>query len=419
MPSSRQTVLKWFVLRSNRARAVAALLLAGIASLAQDINPLTTSEPSPAVRFRDLFPPAMRDTGFLLMTWQWLGLIGIAVACWLASRLGRILMSLVLRARSRVMGQPTALATAKQLKRASGWLTAAGVALESLPYVALPTWLEGPMVGVLRIFGILSLIMLAWAIWEAASEHLAQKVSGEKRAENLFLPFFGKVVRSLIVIAGVLAIVASFGYNVGALLAGLGLGGLVIALAAKDSVENVFGSLTIIFDMPFAIGDWIKIGTVEGMVQEINLRSTRIRTGGDSLITLPNSTLIKASVENMGARRFLGIKITAKVALDTPKERILSFCEVVRKSLESNEAIRPDGQFVRATGLSDTGIEVTVQFNLAGTGYSDELRERENVTLIILEAAEETQIHLAGSLPVTSMPGRPVEAPGSALPQVS
>src|SRR5213075_891075 len=130
--------------------------------------------------------------------------------------------------------------------------------------------------------------------------------SVDKRTERLLVPVTRKFVAVIILIGGLLveAWVLFGGQHGAEAIAGLGIGGLAVALAAKDSVENVFGSLTILFDMPFALGDWVKIDKVEGVVEEINLRSTRIRTFEDSLITLPNSNLIKASVENFGARRF-------------------------------------------------------------------------------------------------------------------
>src|SRR5205085_10627722 len=103
----------------------------------------------------------------------------------------------------------------------------------------------------------------------------------------------------------------------------------------KDSVENVFGSLTILFDMPFALGDWVKIDKYEGIVEEINLRSTRIRTFEDSVITLPNSNLIKAAVENYGARRYRRQRFQIRVSYANRAENLDRFIASVRKYVDS------------------------------------------------------------------------------------
>jgi small-conductance mechanosensitive channel len=132
------------------------------------------------------------------------------------------------------------------------------------------------------------------------------------------------------------------------LLAGLGIGGIAFALAAKDTVENLFGSVTVLVDRPFQVGDWVVIGDQEGTVEEIGFRSMRLRTFYNSRITIPNSLLVKSAVDNLGARRYRRVKCMIGVQYDTPPDRIEAFCEGIRELIRRHPAglcrgVEPDG----------------------------------------------------------------------------
>jgi MscS family membrane protein len=169
----------------------------------------------------------------------------------------------------------------------------------------------------------------------------------------------------------------------------------VIALAAKDSVENIFGSLTILFDMPFGIGDWVKIGPdVNGIVEEINLRSTRVRTFDDSVITVPNSNLTKAAVENFGARRQRRINLTLGISHQNELDHVLTFADKLRDYMRTHANIRQDNAYAYVTGLTDAGVSVLVQGYIMTADYEEELRIRQELVEAMARLAAETEVNL-------------------------
>ena len=135
---------------------------------------------------------------------------------------------------------------------------------------------------------------------------------------------------------GILIVLQNMGVNVFSLLAGLGLGGLAFALAAKDTAANLFGSIMILTDRPFKIGDWVKMDGVEGTVEEIGFRSTRVRTFYNSLITIPNATIANVQIDNLGVRQYRRTTATLGVTYDTSMEKMNQFVEGIRKIIEGN-----------------------------------------------------------------------------------
>lgn len=189
------------------------------------------------------------------------------------------------------------------------------------------------------------------------------------------------------------------GYGQGAAPSGGGFGGVALALAAKDSVENLFGSLTIVLDMPFAVGDWIKMDKIDGVVEEINLRSTRIRTFDDSLITLPNSNLIKASVENMGARRFRRFRSQILVSSINDSEAIRTFLDAGRAMLAANPKVRQSDASIRVNDISDAGLRIQVTAYLDVATAEEELEQRETLILGLVAASAQAGVNMGVAVP--------------------
>ena len=122
--------------------------------------------------------------------------------------------------------------------------------------------------------------------------------------EKTLISALQSVLRFAIIFVGAVFVADSMGFDLTSLIAGLGISGLALALAAKDSISNFFGAITVLLDRPFKVGDWIIVGAAEGEVIEINLRTTLIRTSADTIITMPNANLVNTPVENVGKRRW-------------------------------------------------------------------------------------------------------------------
>lgn len=233
-------------------------------------------------------------------------------------------------------------------------------------------------------------VWLTLGIWDVVCQRIANRAAGiDSRAERLLIPLIRKFVRGMIVVVGALIALSVFAVDWKSMIAGLGLGGLLVALAAKDSVENLFGSVTILFDMPFQLGDLVKVSGVEGTVEEINLRSTRIRTPEDAVVTLPNSNLIKASVENFGARRKRRQRLTLRVSYKTPPDKLKQLVEKTRAYLQSKEWAAQDSCVVEVQDFNELSISILIQFFIVSNTYAEEMAYRGEALTQTLAFAEE------------------------------
>jgi MscS family membrane protein len=183
--------------------------------------------------------------------------------------------------------------------------------------------------------------------------------------------------------------------DVGSLLAGVSLGGLAFSLAARDTVANLFGSVSIFLDKPFQVGDWVVVDGVEGIVEEVGMRSTRIRTFYDSLVSVPNSRAADANVDNYGERRHRRTYVTVRVTYDTTPAQLEAFTDGVRAILAAHPKVRKDKYEVHFSGFGDSGLDVMVYFFFTVASWSEELEGRHEVFLELLRLAHAVGVSFA------------------------
>jgi len=218
--------------------------------------------------------------------------------------------------------------------------------------------------------------------------------------------------KSLKVLTGVLAVlflIQNLGYSVSGLVASLGLGGLTVALAAKDTVSNFFGSIIIIVDSPFKVGDWIKTGNVEGVVEAIGFRSTKIRTFEKSLVSVPNFAIANQSVENFSLRKRRRIRFSLGIEYRTSIEKIELALNNIRKLISENKNIHDDFFLVNLNRMADSALEIFVYCFTTTSVWKDYLEIQEALYLDILRMLEREGIGVAfpsQSLYIEKMPQR-------------
>lgn len=180
-----------------------------------------------------------------------------------------------------------------------------------------------------------------------------------------------------------------FGLNLNGLIAGLGITGLALALAARDSVANIFGAISIIIDQPFNVGDWILVEDIEGEVVQIGLRTTLIRSSADTLITVPNSNLVNSPVENFSQRRFRRIQPSFEFEADSDPASLKDFCEkLLAKVKDDPRAVKDDDSWVKINGFGPS--KVTVSCNFYSVQSSSSQREMtEDLLLLAKEIAKD------------------------------
>lgn len=256
--------------------------------------------------------------------------------------------------------------------------------LEKYLVLGLQIWLSFNAIQLIYIsIDALGLLMKDWA------------AKTETTLDDQLAPFATKTLKILSIILGVLISLQNFGFNVVSLLAGLGLGGLALALAAQDTAANLFGSITILFDSPFKVGDHVRIGDTEGLIEEIGFRSTRIRTPYGSLVTIPNSTVAKEKIDNLGMRPHRRIRQILGVHYDTPAEKILQFCEGIRYLILQEEKIIRDSISVHFNSYNASSLDILVNFNLSITDPKEEAQRQEVIFCDILKLAKKMEIDFA------------------------
>ena len=189
-------------------------------------------------------------------------------------------------------------------------------------------------------------------------------VEGENLAARRSLASVAEAIgRLAVVVLGVFVVAGLIGLNLNGLIAGLGITGLALALAARDSVANIFGAISIIIDQPFNVGDWIIVDDVEGEVITIGLRTTMIRTGNDTIVTMPNSNITNSPVENFTMRRFRRIRPTFEFEEDSDEGSLKRFCEVLcEQVLEDPRATKIEDSWVKITNSLPPKITISCNF---------------------------------------------------------
>ena len=205
---------------------------------------------------------------------------------------------------------------------------------------------------------------------------------------SMGFPVISLVLKIVVVVTGLAALLRLFNFDVGTVLAGLGIGGLAIALAAQDTLKNFFGSIMLIADHTFRVGDLVKIGGNEGVVESVGLRNTRLRGLDDSLLTVPNSDLTTSHVTNFGARRFRRFRTQFEVAHGTPPGVLEQFREGVLDLIRNHPQIRQQKYEVAVSDLGSSGIQILIQVFFEVTDGHAELIARDSLILDILRLTE-------------------------------
>lgn len=237
-----------------------------------------------------------------------------------------------------------------------------------------------------------------WALYrseEKINEAIIKKFSPDSDITLSFLPLFSKTTKIAIIVIGATIIVQLWGYNIGAIITGLGIGGLAVALAAKDTLANLFGSLTILLDRPFKVGDWVICSGVEGTVEDIGFRTTKIRTFAKALVSVPNASISTSSTTNWSMRDRRRIKYSLGVTYAASCDQMESAVNQVKQMLSDHEQIHDDGLMVYFDTFADSSMNIFVYCFTRTAVWSEYLAIRQDVNLKIMRIFEDLDISFA------------------------
>lgn len=332
-----------------------------------------------------------------LYPWQYAGiLIVILAALFLYLLLDRIIKVIVMRVARRFMDLSVKSQKAlRSIHRLLSLLICVAMLRLVLPLLALPARSLAGIFTLLKVASIILLVMITLRVIDIVRhylEGLADQTSN--RMDDQSLPLLSKMAKILVVILGVMAVLDSFDVNVTALVAGVGLGGLAIALAAQDTVKNLLGSFMIFIDRPFQVGDYIVGSNYEGTVREVGFRTTRIEKTDTAIIAVPNGVIVNDAITNLGMRRQRLYSINLDVDYDTSPEDMQRFTRRIRAYLDTLEQVDLPKTLVRFTALKESALNVLVRIHFHSDSYDDELASRESINLEILKIAKEVGVDL-------------------------
>ena len=281
-------------------------------------------------------------------------------------------------------------------ERPVGIIILALLAMVILPIVQLPATMERVVSLFLQSMIMFALTVICYLSVNVLVNHLSKLATEQEEGVNLqLLPLLKATLKVLVVIVGGLLIIRSLGGDISTLLAGVSIGGVGIALASQDTLKNLFGSLMIFIDRPFSVGDAIVAGKIEGTVEEIGMRSTRIRTTRESIISVPNAKLADEFIDNYGLRNYRRFLTRLSIAYDTPAPLIEAFIKGLREIVKRHPRIRKDKHFIYLEDMHDSRLEILFYIYFSVKSRGKELQYRQEILLRIIRLAEEVGIRFA------------------------
>lgn len=251
------------------------------------------------------------------------------------------------------------------LERGLSWAVVSLITTAFINSLGLPINMERNFELVLKLIFATNIIRICYLAVEAFGSKIQEWAkTTESQIDDQLAPLATKSLKVLVVITGVLVVLQNLGVNVTALLAGLGIGGVALAFAAQDTVANMFGTVTILLDAPFKLGDRIKIGDTEGHVIEVGFRSTRIRTLYNSVVVLPNSAVAKERIDNLTERNnWIRFRHIIGVTYDANPMQIAKFCTEMTAAFSKDNSIDPARIGVNLESYADSSINIIVAFH--------------------------------------------------------
>lgn len=340
----------------------------------------------------------LKQTLFGVPSWKWLVLLA-------AFSLGLVFFSVFRLIAKKIKDlayfQKTRVAfwhfyARQDIDRPLAWVFISLLWLFTLDALELPPKSEKYLLIPVKILLSVNLVRLVYLSMDVFGEQL--RIYTAKTPSTLddhLAPLAVKSGKVLVVVLGVLIVLQNLNVNVMSLLAGLGLGGLALALAAQDAAANLIGSVMILLDRPFSIGDAIKVNEVEGTVESIGFRSTRIRTYYNSLVTIPNSTMAKDKIDNMGLRPYRRVRQVLGLHYDTPPELIEHFCTRLRYLISQEPKVMKETIQVAFQEFADSTLNVLVNFHMTVFDINEELLLQQKIFCEILDAAKEMNVVFA------------------------
>lgn len=340
---------------------------------------------------------------FFFLAWvQWIGIgivifLGVLTDLMIRFILGVLLSVPIKRLILRVAGcNDFEYGNIKKSAKAIGFVFGILVWRWGLQTLFLPIVAFNLLLIVTDILLVLGAINAAFKLTNLLADIIQHRATkSANKLDDLLIPILRKTLKFIILIFGMVYVAGALNIEVTPLVAGIGIGSLGFAFAAQNSIENFFGSVTVILDRPFQVGDWISIEGIDGTVETVGLRSTRVRTFYNSEMTIPNSILIKTMVDNYGRRRFRRWNTKVDLLYETTPEQVEAFCEGARELVRHHPFMQRDNYQIFLNEFGKSGIQILVYVFWNTPDWSTELRERHRFMLDLMRLSKELGVSFA------------------------
>ncbi len=234
-------------------------------------------------------------------------------------------------------------------------------------------------------------IAITWKL----SRRTVQDVAFSEALEQKLSRVLVQIVRALIIVLGFAVVLESWGYDVAGLVTGLGIGGLAVALAAQDTLANLFGYFVILADEPFRVGEYIVFGDVSGTVEHIGFRSTRLRAVDQSLIAAPNSVLMNATITNWSRLTKRRLQMTLGLEYASSPQQILAVVQAVREMLRAHEQVQADSVIVQFVAFNESSLDVLMVCYMKVSAWADFQAAKQDINLRIMRILDTHGVGMA------------------------
>ncbi|MCC7429621.1 mechanosensitive ion channel family protein [bacterium] len=225
--------------------------------------------------------------------------------------------------------------------------------------------------------------------------NLAKKSSSEEELSKQLVPMLHQVLKIIVISLGGILVVQTLGYSVGSLLAGIGIGGLAIALAAQETLANLFGTVVIVVTKPFKVGEMIKFNNYEGTIESITFRSTQIRSLSRTLITVPNKMITSEAIENLSAMEKRRVRFTIGLTYSSSSEKIQSLVTKIKLFLDTEKDVIPESSVVVFNEFGASSLDILVQYFTVEIDFKLYLETKQKINFKIMELVKNEGLEFA------------------------
>ncbi len=356
--------------------------------------------------------PRMGTGKFLgLMVWQYLGFAIFLIVGFLFYLIFTKILDVIMTrmAKSRLSQEYFDPALIHKIARLIGLIIVVTLIGWFSPVLQLPVKFSAGLMTVLSILKYVFFILLGLRLIDFLMYYATRFTEKtDSRMDDQLLLIVKRILQIILVVFGIISILNLLNVNVAALVAGVSVGGLAIALAAQDSVKNLIGALMIFIDKPFDVGDYVIAGNVSGVVQEVGFRSTRLQASDTSMISVPNGKMVDMTINNLGRRVYRRYRTQIGINYDTPPDIIDIFVEGIEGIMAHHPHTLDEKTEVHLTEFGPSSLDIMLQTFINVDSWSEELRTKQNIMVEILKLAGEMGVDFAfpsQSLYVESLPG--------------